>query len=311
VDSAPAGSAPSIVRVSCAAVLSIVVSLGADAGLVKWVTNAVPATADYSHFRFVDYGTLTVVGVSGACAAWYVVTRVTSSPRWLFLRLAVAVMLVLWIPDMYLFARGEPANAVLILMLMHLAIALVTYNSLVHLAPVSDPTSVAVHSPSSARLGINTPPEHATTFAVSRGAWTTMMLLVGAEMLIGFVELLSVPFDRPNGWVVRQGEAVTLVHGALGGVLGFGALTIFALASRQGRIEHIAAVVGLIGVAVGGLGGFFCYAHSLRLFGMVLMFFGAATAFFGYLMPTIDDPPSAAPLQPPNNHQSAPPPTEL
>jgi drug/metabolite transporter (DMT)-like permease len=116
-----------------------------------------------------------------------------------------------------------------------------------------------------------------------------MMLLVGVEMLLGFGELLLVPFDRPNGWVIRQGEAVTLVHGALGGVLGFGALVVFLVASREGRVERIAAWVGIIGVAIGGIGGFFCYAHSLRLVGMILMFIGAATAFFGYLMPAIDD----------------------
>jgi hypothetical protein len=133
-----------------------------------------------------------------------------------------------------------------------------------------------------------------------------MILLVGAEMLMGFVELLSVPYDRPNGFVIRQGEAITIVHGALGGVLGFGALVIVALASREGRVEHIAAGVGLVGVGIGGIGGFLCYAHSLRLVGMVLMFLGAATAFFGYLMPTIDDAPNPAQFRPPSGSNSYP-----
>ena len=71
-----------------------------------------------------------------ACAAWPVVTRITSSPRWLFFRLAVIVTLVLWLPDIYILLRHEPLKAVGVLMTMHLAIALITYNSLVHIAAV-------------------------------------------------------------------------------------------------------------------------------------------------------------------------------
>jgi len=296
VDSRPSGSPPSLGRVAVVSVLSILISLAADLALVKWATSAFPATTNYAHFRFVDYGTLTIVGVAAACAAWFVITRVTSSARWLFLRLAVTVMLALWIPDLYLFAKGEPTSAVFFLMLMHLVIALVTYNALVRVAPVRDNgvTRESLMIASGDRR------------VISRRAWTTMMLLVGAEMLVGFAELLSVPFDRPNGWVISQGEAVTIVHGVLGGFLGFGALIIFALASREGRVERIAATVGLIGVGIGGIGGFFCYAHSLRLVGMVLMFLGAATAFFGYLMPTIDDAPDTSQFLPPSSPSTSP-----
>ena len=44
--------------------------------------------------------------------------------------------LVLLLPDLYIWHQGQPAQAVLVLMAMHVAIALVTYNLLVHLAPV-------------------------------------------------------------------------------------------------------------------------------------------------------------------------------
>jgi hypothetical protein len=54
----------------------------------------------------------------------------------LFFRLAIAVTLVLLLPDLYIWHQGQPVQAVLVLMTMHLAIALVTYNLLVHLAPV-------------------------------------------------------------------------------------------------------------------------------------------------------------------------------
>lgn len=78
-----------------------------------------------------------MIGVVIACVAWPVVTRISSAPRWLFLRMAVAVTLVLWLPDVYILVLGQPPRAVAVLFVMHLAIAVVTYNSLVHIAPVT------------------------------------------------------------------------------------------------------------------------------------------------------------------------------
>jgi hypothetical protein len=49
--------------------------------------------------------------------------------------MAVLVTAVLLLPDLYILAKGQPVKAVLVLMIMHLAIGLVTYNALVHLAP--------------------------------------------------------------------------------------------------------------------------------------------------------------------------------
>ena len=50
--------------------------------------------------------------------------------------LAIAVTLVLWMPDLYILYQGESASAVAVLIVMHVAIALVTYNCLVRIAPV-------------------------------------------------------------------------------------------------------------------------------------------------------------------------------
>ena len=66
--------------------------------------------------------------------AWPVVTRISSDPRWLFLRMAIAVTLVLWLPDVYILVLGQQPKAVAVLFVMHLAIAVVTGNCLVHLA---------------------------------------------------------------------------------------------------------------------------------------------------------------------------------
>jgi hypothetical protein len=67
--------------------------------------------------------------------AWPVITRISSAPRWIFFRLAILVTLVLWLPDVYILYLGQPADAVAVLIVMHLAIALITYNLLVRLAP--------------------------------------------------------------------------------------------------------------------------------------------------------------------------------
>jgi hypothetical protein len=137
VDFAPAHRPPSAARVLTATIASIAGSLAADAALVAIGTAIFSSTHDYVHFQFHDYAKLTVIGVVIACVAWPVVTRISSQPRWLFLRLAILVTMALWLPDLYILVRGQPPEAVAVLMIMHLAIALITYNCLVHVAKVS------------------------------------------------------------------------------------------------------------------------------------------------------------------------------
>jgi hypothetical protein len=136
VDFAPTHRQPSAARVVLATLISLVGSLALDAALVAIGEAVFPSTKGYVHFRFSDYSKLTIIGVVIACVAWPIVTRISSSPRWLFFRMAIVVTLVLLLPDLYILKQGQPARAVAILMCMHLAIALVTYNGLVHLAPV-------------------------------------------------------------------------------------------------------------------------------------------------------------------------------
>jgi hypothetical protein len=138
VDLAPRHRQPSAVMVMVATVASLVGSLAADAALVTIGTAVFPSTEGYAHFRFSDYSKLTIIGVLIACLAWPVVTRISSAPRWLFLRQAVLVTLVLLLPDLYILVQGQPPRAVAVLMCMHLAIGVVTYNCLVHLARVGE-----------------------------------------------------------------------------------------------------------------------------------------------------------------------------
>ena len=136
VDFAPAHRQPSGLRVAIATAVSVAGSLAVDAILVVIGEAVFPSTKGYVHFQFSDYSKLTIIGVLIACAAWPIVTRVSSAPRWLFFRLAIAVTLVLWLPDLYILHLGQPVQAVAVLMVMHLAIAVVTYNCLVHIAAI-------------------------------------------------------------------------------------------------------------------------------------------------------------------------------
>jgi hypothetical protein len=79
-DFRPWHAQPRISRVVLAAVTAVAGSLAADALLVVIGQAVFPATKGYVHFQFHDYARLTVIGVIIACAAWPVVTRISSEP---------------------------------------------------------------------------------------------------------------------------------------------------------------------------------------------------------------------------------------
>src|ERR1700727_1345616 len=122
---APAHRQPSSLQIAVATAVSVAGSLAADALLVVIGQAVFPSTKGYAHFQFSDYAKLTVIGVIIACVAWPVTTRISAAPRRLFLWMAIAVTIVLWLPDLYILHGGAPAKAVAVLMVMHLAIAVV------------------------------------------------------------------------------------------------------------------------------------------------------------------------------------------
>jgi hypothetical protein len=135
VELSPRHRMPHPAAIAPGTVLSVGLCLLADALLAKGGTALFPSTRGYVHFQFADYAKLTVIGVVIACLAWPVVVRLSSEPRWVFTRLAVLVTVVLLLPDLYIWLTGQPGRAVLVLAAMHLAIALITYNVLVRVAP--------------------------------------------------------------------------------------------------------------------------------------------------------------------------------
>ncbi|RFA12971.1 hypothetical protein B7R21_08980 [Subtercola boreus] len=132
----PLGRAqPSLLRFVVATVVAVGGSLLACAGLAQLGVVLFPATKGYEHYGFADYGKLTIIGVVLASVAWPLVTLLSTHARWLYFWLAVIVTVVGFAPDVWILWKGQPAGAVFILMLMHIALALITFPALVFIAP--------------------------------------------------------------------------------------------------------------------------------------------------------------------------------
>ena len=69
--------------------------------------------------------------------------------------------------------------------------------------------------------------------------WATVLAVaVGVEFLLGVMALLSVPMDRPSGWLPAKGEAVFLVHSGCGLLLMLAAIR--AHRPHPGDVEGVA-----------------------------------------------------------------------
>jgi hypothetical protein len=123
--------------VAAAGLTAAAVSLAADVVLVAAGRAVLSVPASFGKFAFGGYAMLTVLGVAGATATWWAVTRLSSRPQWLLTRLAALGTAVFLIPDFLLLGTpGNPAGPVAVLMLMRLAIAVITYLALIKVAPV-------------------------------------------------------------------------------------------------------------------------------------------------------------------------------
>ncbi len=303
LDRNPAHRPAAVGRMAGAVLAAVAGSLAVDALMVAVGTRLFPSTRGYAHFRFSDYGELTVIGVLAACLAWPVTVRISSAPRRLFLRLAVVVTLVLWLPDLWILAEGQPPRAVGVLMVMHLGVALVAYNVLVRLAPVRPPGTAPerpYRAPPAPGPPPNAPPpEPGLSPQVARRAGIAMGSLVGSELALGIGTLVVVPYDRSATWLPARGHLLYLVHAALGAVLGLGAVALFVAARRARRVARLGSTVGCVGVLIAAGGGVATVARPTRLLGVGLMLAGTVMAGFGYLMMIMevtppDEPPGPA-----------------
>jgi hypothetical protein len=120
---------------------------------------------------------------------------------------------------------------------------------------------------------------------ISRSIWIAMASAIALEAIVGLAELRTVALGRPSGWDPSRGMPIYLVHAVVGGLIGFVSIALFATHRQSARLLRLASIFGLVGVGVAGVGGVLAVYHPVRLIGMALMFIGAGTAFFGYLIP--------------------------
>jgi hypothetical protein len=139
---------PSWWRFLIGAVTAVVGSVAACAILAALGPLVFPSTTGYPHFQFADYTKLTVIGVVIASLAWPVTTLVSSrAARPLFLWMTIVVTVASLAPDAWIVLKGQSPEAVFVLALMHVAVALVTYPVLVRIAPQRASTSRDASSP--------------------------------------------------------------------------------------------------------------------------------------------------------------------
>lgn len=137
LDLRPHRRRPSLGRCAVGIILGVALSLFVNWLIVGAAEALFPSTRGFPHFQFEDYARLTVVGAFIACLGWPVLTRVSSSPLFVYLWIAVLGTLILWLPDVYiLVVLHEPAPAVAVLAVMHLVVPLASVLTMISVAPM-------------------------------------------------------------------------------------------------------------------------------------------------------------------------------
>jgi Family of unknown function (DUF6069) len=120
-------------------VLGTIVAVGASLlacfGLAHLAVAIDPALSGYGHFQFSDYSKLTIIGVVVACAGWPILAWLTTRAGWLYLWSAIIVTVVSLAPDLWILHLGQPMGGVFTLVLMHFALAIITFPAMVLIAP--------------------------------------------------------------------------------------------------------------------------------------------------------------------------------
>jgi hypothetical protein len=129
---------PTLWRFVVATLVAVVGSVAACAVLAQLGMLAFPSTRGYEHFQFADYTKLTVIGVVIACLGWPLAAALSSRARRLYLWAAALVTVVSFAPDAWIALHGQSPAGVFVLAVMHVAVAFVTYWSMVLIAPQRD-----------------------------------------------------------------------------------------------------------------------------------------------------------------------------
>jgi integral membrane protein len=117
---------------------------------------------------------------------------------------------------------------------------------------------------------------------------TVLAGAVAVELLLGVMAIVSVPFDRPSGWLPHPGSVVYAVHGVVGLIVAAGSGALVVRVAGGGRIERATSWLGVVCVLIAGVGGLLTEPHSLvRFLGVALMAIGSLLALLCYLVPAV------------------------
>lgn len=117
---------------------------------------------------------------------------------------------------------------------------------------------------------------------------TVLAVLVGIDSVAGVATVVTLPFSRPSGLTPHGSLGLYLLHAVLGVPMLGGAAVLIVRVRRSSRLARLTGWVGGTGIGLAGLGGLLTVNHPLRLAGMALMLLGAATAAFGYAVPSLE-----------------------
>jgi hypothetical protein len=134
LDLRPLHPPPSLGRIALAGVLSAVASVVACVILSEAGKALLSPPASFDKFTPPGYIVLTVLGVAAATVGWAILVRMTSQPRWCLTVAAVLVTIVLLLPDVAILPQ-DPTSDVVVLMIEHVAIAIITTWLLLRVSP--------------------------------------------------------------------------------------------------------------------------------------------------------------------------------
>ncbi len=115
-----------------------------------------------------------------------------------------------------------------------------------------------------------------------------LAVLVGLDSVVGVATVVTLPFSRPSGLAPHGSLALYLAHAVLGVPMMVGAAVLLVRVRRSSRLARLTGWVGGAGTGLAGFGGVLTVTHPSRLAGMALMLLGAATAAFGYAVPSLE-----------------------
>lgn len=115
-----------------------------------------------------------------------------------------------------------------------------------------------------------------------------LLVLSAVDVAFGIGAVALLPLHRATGFLPSEQRGIYVAHAALGLPLVAGGFVLLARTLHASRISRLTGWIGMVGVALAGLGGLLTASDPLRLAGMAVMLIGAVIAGFGYALPSFE-----------------------